>query len=217
MNFGERVPIYKEALVGTDEEFYPPQANPGELVSLIETELKEVQNDLPESYEESEKGRVTRYTAAALLGKFYMFRKELSKAEVEFKKIIDKEGSLFGLMENWADNFDGMHKNNKESLFEIQFTGDRSGGQYEYNLFTVHLGPMAGLDAYEEAYPTDWMCQTLLADKTIDGKSSDRALHTLIFDDPECRPFYYENGKSLRITTKKEKSSGTNMLLIPRV
>ena len=46
-------------------------------------------------------------------GKFYMFRKELSKAEVEFKKIIDKEGSLFGLMENWADNFDGMHKNNK--------------------------------------------------------------------------------------------------------
>ena len=60
MNFGERVPIYKEALVGTDEEFYPPQANPGELVSLIETELKEVQSDLPESYEESEKGRVTR-------------------------------------------------------------------------------------------------------------------------------------------------------------
>lgn len=55
MNFGERVPIYKEALVGTDEEFYPPQANPGELVSLIETELKEVQSDLPESYEESEK------------------------------------------------------------------------------------------------------------------------------------------------------------------
>lgn len=45
-----------------------------------------------------------------------MFRKELNKAEVEFKKIIDKEGSLFGLMENWADNFDGMHKNNKESL-----------------------------------------------------------------------------------------------------
>lgn len=37
---------------------------------------------------------VTRYTAAALLGKFYMFRKELGKAEVEFKKIIDKEGSL---------------------------------------------------------------------------------------------------------------------------
>ena len=57
---------------------------------------------------------------------------------------------------------------------------------------------LAGLDAYEEAYPTDWMCQTLLADKTIDGKSSDRALHTLIFDDPECRPFYYKNGESFK-------------------
>lgn len=47
MNFGERVPIYKEALVGTDEEFYPPQANPGELVSLIETELKKYRTTFP--------------------------------------------------------------------------------------------------------------------------------------------------------------------------
>ena len=35
VNFGERVPIYKEALVGTDEEFYPPQANPGILFDYI--------------------------------------------------------------------------------------------------------------------------------------------------------------------------------------
>lgn len=198
INFGEKVPIYLNALSGTDEEFYPPQAKPGELVALIENELKEIQSDLPESYEESDKGRATRYTAAALLGKFYMFRRELSKAEVEFKKIIDKEGTLFGLMENYGDNFDGMHKNNKESLFEVQFTGDRTGGHAEYNLFAIHLGPMAGLDAYEEAYPTEWMSQTLLADKTVDGKSSDRLLSTLIFDDPDCRPFYYEAGKSFK-------------------
>ena len=75
VNFGERVPIYQEALTGTNEEFYPPQAQSGELVNLIESELKAVQSDLPESYEESDKGRATCYTAAALLGKFYMFRK----------------------------------------------------------------------------------------------------------------------------------------------
>ena len=63
----------------------------GRLVSLIETELKEVQSDLPESYEESEKGRVTRYTAAALLGKFYMFRKELSKPKLNSRRSLIKK------------------------------------------------------------------------------------------------------------------------------
>lgn len=77
-------------MAGTDEEFYPPQANPGELVSLIETELKEVQSDLPESYEESEKD-VSRVIRQQPLGKFYMFRKELGKAEVEFKKSLIKK------------------------------------------------------------------------------------------------------------------------------
>lgn len=129
------------------------------------------------------------------LGKFYMFCKELSKVEVEFKKIIDKEGSFFGLMENWVDNFDGMYKNNKEFFFEIQFIGDCLGGQYEYNLFIVYLGFMVGLDVYEEVYFMDWMCQMLLVDKIIDGKFSDCVFYMFIFDDFECCFFYYKNGK----------------------
>lgn len=59
-----------------------------------------------------------------------MFRGELSKAEKEFEKLIGK----FGLMENYADNFDGLHKNNKESVFEVQFSGNQEGGHAEYNL-----------------------------------------------------------------------------------
>ncbi len=94
VNFGERVPIYKEALAGTDEEFYPPQANPGELVSLIETELKEVQSDLPESYEESEKGRVTRYTAATLIFDDPECRPFYYKNGKSFKD-YHKEGEIF--------------------------------------------------------------------------------------------------------------------------
>ena len=199
LNYGERIPIYLHQLEGTDEEFYPSQAQPGELTSLIETELKEVQSDLPEEYpSEEDKGRATRYAAAAILGKFYMFQHELSKAEAEFKKILDQEGVLFDLMENWADNFDGMHKNNKESIFEVQFTGDESGGHSEYNLFTVHLGPF-GLDgAYEEAYPSEWLFNVMKTDLTAEGEYSTRLLNTIIFDDPNCRPFYYEEGKSFK-------------------
>ena len=198
LNYGEKIPIYLHELEGTDEEFYPPQAEEGELVALIEKELSEIQSDLPESYDDENKGRATRYAAAAILGKFYMFRGELDKAEAEFKKIIDKENALFGLMENWEDNFDGMHQNNKESIFEVQFTGDTSGGHSEYNLFTVHLAPFGCDGAYEEAYPTQWLFDVMKTDLTVDGEYSTRLLNTIIFDDPNCRPFYYEDGKSFK-------------------
>lgn len=195
INFGEIIPIYLHQIEGTEKEFYPDQAKPGELVEFIENELKEVQSDLPEKYSEDQGGRATRYAAAALLGKFYMFRGELSKAEKEFEKLIGK----FGLMENFADNFDGLHKNNKESVFEVQFSGNQEGGHYEYNLFALHLAPFGAYDGgYEEAYPSNWLFEVMKQDKTTAGKYSDRTLSTIIFDDPDCRPSYYEDGKSFK-------------------
>ena len=195
INFGEIIPIYLHQIEGTEKEFYPDQAKPGELVEFIENELKEVQSDLPEKYSEDQGGRATRYAAAALLGKFYMFRGELSKAEKEFEKLIGK----FGLMENFADNFDGLHKNNKESVFEVQFSGNQEGGHAEYNLFAIHLAPFGAYDGgYEEAYPSNWLFEVLKQDKTAAGKYSDRTLSTIIFDDPDCRPSYYEAGKSFK-------------------
>ena len=194
LNFGERIPIYLHELKGVEEEFYPQQAQAGELVDLIETELSEIQGDLPESYTtELDGGRATKYAAAAILGKFYMFRQELEKAEKEFEKLIGK----FELMENYADNFNGLHKNNKESVLEVQFTGFMTGGHNEYNLFTIHLAPFPAFNGgYEEAYPSNWLFDMMKTDKTIDGGYSSRVLSTIIFDDPNCRPDYYEEGKN---------------------
>lgn len=194
INYGEKVPIFKSEIKGTEEEFYPKQAQPGELIKFIETELTEIQNDLPERYNsEKDGGRVTRFAAAAVLGKFYMFRNEMTKAEKEFEKLIGK----YELMENYGDNFNGLNKNNKESILEVQFTGSRAGGQSEYNLFAVHLAPFSAYDGgYEEAYPTDWLFDLLKTDKTVEGEYSDRILSTIIFDDPNCRPSYYADDKS---------------------
>ena len=112
-------------------------------------------------------GRVTKYTAAALLGKYYMFIGEKAKAKTEFWKVIDSH--RYELMENYGDNFNGLHENNKESILEVQFTGSLEGGHYEYNLFTLHLGPDSGCGAYEEAYPSKWLFNTLKKDLTEDG------------------------------------------------
>lgn len=195
INFGEKVPMYFHQIEGTEKEFYPDQAKPGELVAFIENELKEVQSDLPEKYSANDGGRATCYAAAAILGKFYMFRHELGKAEKEFEKLIGK----FELMENFGDNFDGLHKNNKESVFEVQFSGNMESDQAEYNVISLHLAPFNAFDGgYEEAYPSDWLFEVMKTDKTTDGKYSDRLLKTIIFDDPDCHTAYYADGYSFK-------------------
>jgi len=192
MNYGERIPMYTKQLEGTDEEFYPPQAASGELVAFIEKELQEVQNYLPDlgHYSATDIGRATKYAAAGILGKFYMFRKEEAKAEKEFEKIIGK----FQLMENYNDNFDGLHKNNKESIFEVQFSGDNTGGLREFNRIAQHL-VSSNAEGYEEAYPSFWLYETLKKDLTADGEFSDRLYSTIVFNDPKTKTFYMKDGE----------------------
>lgn len=195
INFGDRIPIFKTQIEGKEEEFYPPQAEAGELGKFITEELAAVQAHLPEKSGTSSyaAGRATKYAAAAILGKYYMFTRDLAKAEKEFEKLIGK----FELMENFADNFSGLHKNNKESVFEVQFSGDRTGGLREYNRIALHLAS-SNAEGYEEAYPSQWLFETMANDKTVDGKYSDRLYATIIFDDPLTKPFYFKEGKGFK-------------------
>ena len=55
-----------------------------------------------------------------------MFIGEKAKAKTEFWKVIDSH--RYELMENYGDNFNGLHENNKESILEVQFTGSLEGG-----------------------------------------------------------------------------------------
>lgn len=192
INFGDRIPLFTTQITGSNEEFYPPQAETGVIKDFIENELIEIQNTLPGLgiYVEKEKGRVTKYAAIGLLGKLYMFTNELKKAEKEFEKIIGQ----FELMENYNHNFDGLHKNNKESIFEIQFSGDEGGGLREFNRIALHLAS-SNAGGYEEAYPSFWLFETLKDDKTIDGEYSDRLYSTIVFNDPKTKTFYMKDGE----------------------
>ncbi|MEG2848901.1 MAG: RagB/SusD family nutrient uptake outer membrane protein, partial [Bacteroidales bacterium] len=195
MNFGEIIPLYEHEIKGSEEEFYPKQAEAGVVVAFIEKELIDVQKYLPEPEfwaSMNEHGRATKYMAAGILAKFYMFRNQLDKAEVELSKII--ESGKFGLLDNYADLWDGLHKNSEEAVFEIQFSGNNEGGRREFNRIALHLASF-NAEGYEEAYPSAWLFETMKKDKTVDGKYSDRLYSTIIFNDSKTKPFYFGEGE----------------------
>ncbi len=136
-NFGA-VPL-RTKVNGSANDLIPMDRTPADKVwEHIEKDLQDAETILPDSYSD-DKGRATKWSAKALLGKTYLYQKKYPQAAAKFKEIIDYSNanpSKLGLMKNYRDNFvelsddDGSYVEfNKESLFEISFAGlERTGG-----------------------------------------------------------------------------------------
>jgi starch-binding outer membrane protein, SusD/RagB family len=93
------------------------------LNSIAISDLIDAIADLPAEWSEADKGRITKGAAYALLGKTYMQMHEWQKAKDAFFWLVEGDGKVYyGLMDNYFDNFTHYKENNKESVFEIQFS-----------------------------------------------------------------------------------------------
>ncbi len=93
---------------------------------------------LPESWDSSNAGRVTKYAAAGMLGRLYMFQHRYDDAATYLKEVIDQEGTLYKMATNYEDCFLDSHDNDSERVWEVQFTGGNLG---EGNSFITGLIP----------------------------------------------------------------------------
>ncbi|GAB2787151.1 hypothetical protein HNQ93_002773 [Hymenobacter luteus] len=98
-----------------------PQATQTQTEEFIITELQAAIPDLPLSYGDADKGRVTKGAAQALLAKVYMQQRKWSEASALFTQMA--ASNQYDLVPNYLDNFTDVNENNRESVFEVQFTG----------------------------------------------------------------------------------------------
>ena len=94
----------------------------------IEKDLTFARENLPEAWDAADLGRATKGAAKALLGKAYMQQHKYDRAKEQLQWLIDREGSLYGLLDNREDNFTDLNENNQEGIFEIQFDDQNKGG-----------------------------------------------------------------------------------------
>jgi hypothetical protein len=106
--------------------------------SSIASDLTDAASKLPASWGSTDIGRATSGAAWGLLGKMYMYAQNWDSAEICFNNVINSgQYSLIqptGLTNTKSDsilyisaylqNFQATHKNNSESLFEVQFLDD---------------------------------------------------------------------------------------------
>ena len=109
-------------------DYIPKDASEQEIWDQIEKDLTFAMENLPEAWDAADLGRATKGAAKALLGKAYMQQHKYDRAKEQLQWLIDREGSLYGLLDNREDNFTDLNENNQEGIFEIQFDDQNKGG-----------------------------------------------------------------------------------------
>lgn len=176
----ENIPLITKTQKSSDE-FYVTQATPAAVWVQIEQDLTDAKADLPASWGGEDLGRATRWTASAYLGKAYLFQEKFGAAVTELTDVVDN--GPYDLLSNYVDNFNGAGENGIESVFEIQYSGNRSNGNDERHPFNFEVTPGA-LGGWELYYPSDWLLDEMMLDQTATAEYSDRVYSSVFFNDP---------------------------------
>jgi len=109
--------------VTKQSEAYLPRSTVDEVYAQIIEDAKDAVSKLP--LIQATKGRVTKGSANTLLGYVYMTLKDYSTAETYLKSVVSS--GTYELLPNYADIFSTSNKNNKESIFEVQYMQGTQG------------------------------------------------------------------------------------------
>jgi hypothetical protein len=165
-NWGN-VPIFTSVPTSVEAAMAGTSA-PGEVWDLIESDLEFAVENLPGDYG-GQKGRATRWTALALLGKVEVYRAQWLDEPAKYQEAITHlqevvDDGPHGLVTNYADNFSQNAENNIESLFELQATeGDNinswgtsdTGGRAGHG-WTIWVSPSCYYGAGGSCAPKAW-------------------------------------------------------------
>lgn len=175
----------------------PPNATNEQAWAQVAQDLTEAAADLPESYQGNDIGRATKGAAYGLLGKAYLQQNKYEEAVEALNWLVEGPGAgIYDLMENYRDNFLISTENNKESVFEIQFTlkpnentdddvdetRNPNPGTSIAQFFAPRNGP-----GFSDGAARRWLIDTFNVEKTAGGDRDPRLEVSFIFDSADER------------------------------
>ncbi len=190
----ENVPLVTTFETNPDNLF-PSQSSSAQVWTQIENDLQQAEGALPDAHGAQWTGRATKGAAKALLGKVYLFQEKWGDAETKLGEVVGSNN--YALLDNYADNFNGNGENGSESLFEIQFSGDRSNGNDERHPFNFEVSPYT-FGGWELFYPSEWLVEEMKKDVDENGNISERVYESIFFEDPQANMYSLDDGTEIQ-------------------
>ena len=170
------VPIVEEAAVDPDNP--PSRATRAEVFSFVESELNAIRGALPDSWDDANLGRATKWAADALLAKIYLNAREFTgtpstsgiqrgsdrwqDAIAAADRVINS--GQFSLAGDYFDNFRVDNHNSPEIIFQVGHLG-KPGLGLNFIMRTLH---------YNQIPQTPWNGFSTLAERFESFEDADR-------------------------------------------
>ncbi|MBN8857337.1 MAG: RagB/SusD family nutrient uptake outer membrane protein [Sphingobacteriales bacterium] len=122
--FGD-VPLVTKVLNTIEESYATGRTPKSEIYKQIVDDLKDASQHLPVSVTKEE-GRATKGAALSLLGKVYLTIPDFQNAKAVLEEVINM--NQYQLLPDYTSLWKVANKNSKESIFEVQFKREASGG-----------------------------------------------------------------------------------------
>lgn len=134
-------PVITERLTTTTMN--QPRSSGTQLLDQAITDLQIAVPLLPATWDEVNRGRVTKNSANGLLLKALVFRGDYTGNTADYSEAVAAYNQIdASLTENYTDNFSGYTENNSESLFEFQ----ASSAPGTDNVWLQNDGPWRGVE-----------------------------------------------------------------------
>lgn len=156
-----------------------------EVWTQVEKDLREAAADLPEEWDAPNVGRATKGSAYGMLARCLMQQKKWDEAKTVLDYFITGGGSSLYDLVAYQDNFRANNENNKESVFEIQFSNANTGGDADVvnnnmgNNRPQFFAPR-GI-GWSDGQARYWLVEEFKKEKTADGKIDPRLQHSLFY------------------------------------
>lgn len=114
------VPLVTKRLQ-TQEETNVPKSPPVDILTQVIEDTQRAIEVLPENWDQTQMGRVTKNAARGLLTKALVFRGNYTGNMGDYQEAFSVYNSITAeLVPDYIDNFSAFTENNEESLFEVQ-------------------------------------------------------------------------------------------------
>lgn len=113
------VPLVLTEITDPSQGYDYSRASVADVYTQLTKDLTEAETALPATYTGTDVGRATSGAVKSLLGKVYLTQKRYAEAATKLKEVID--ANTYSLLPSYATLFRAANKNNRESIFEVQY------------------------------------------------------------------------------------------------
>jgi starch-binding outer membrane protein, SusD/RagB family len=181
--FGD-VPLFTDRRLGLSDSKTLPRSPKADVYAAIEKDLQQAIDVLPAI--QTQKGRITKYAAQALLGKVYLYQKKYDQSAQVLQEVINS--NAFSLVQDYASIYLASGENGPESVFEIQYSntspyynwGGATRGQGNYAVQQNGVRGLNGSNAMP--YAAGWSTNLPTQDLANAYEAGDQRKAATLFD-----------------------------------